>query len=159
MFSPCFLWVSPTIQTHTGRGTGEYECVCVFGIAVMDWPSVQGGFLHDTGKAPASWPYIGQVLEKMYGIDGWMDGCSVLWGMESSLSACLINPTNVSSLIHISKQNHSEAIHLPNEIRKKERKKERKKKKKKKRLKIGHLACLSAEIAFSCVWNNYYSIS
>ncbi len=57
----------------------------------------------------------------------WMDGCSVLWGMESSLSACLINPTNVSSLIHISKQNHSEAIHLPKEIRKKERKKERKK--------------------------------
>ncbi len=52
--------------------------MCVFVMPVMDWPSVQGFFLHDTGKAPGSWPYIGQALGKMYGIDGWIDGCLLL---------------------------------------------------------------------------------
>ncbi len=54
-----------------------------------------------------------------------MDGCTVRL-LVGHLSATLFFPTNVSSLIHVPKQNYSKAIHLSKDIQK-ERKKERKK--------------------------------
>ncbi len=65
--------------------------------------------------------YIGQALGKMDGINGWM--FSTVRVLVLPLSDTLFSPTNVSSLFHVSKQNHSKAIHLSKD-NKKERKKE-----------------------------------
>ncbi len=66
-----FLWFLTQSRDIQDRWTGdcsesEYECVW--------WTDhLSRGFtVYDPGKAPASWPYIGQALGKMYGIDGWM---------------------------------------------------------------------------------------
>ncbi len=97
------------------------------------------------------------LVSSGFGMNGWM--FSTVRLLVVPLSATLFSLSNVSSLIHVSKLNHSKAIDLSkdNKERKKERKKEREKEERKKerkrerRLKMGHLAWLSAKISFSCV--------
>ncbi len=145
MVSSGFLPQSRDIQD---RWTGdcsecEYECVWWTGHLSRGFPA------YDPGKAPASWPYIGQALGKMYGIDGWM--FSTVMVLVLPLSATLFPHQCVfpdPCFQTKSFQSHPFIKRWP-----------KKKERRWRRLKIGHLAWLSTEIAFSCVWNNYYSIS
>ncbi len=137
------LWFLPQSRGIQDRWTGdcrECENECVW------WTG------HLCKGFSCLWPMKGSSLimtlhrtrtRKIYGTDRKMDGCTVRV-LVLLLSATLFFPTNVSSLIHVPKQNHSKAINL-SKNNQKERKKERQK--------IWHLACLSAEIAFTCVWN------
>ncbi len=84
--------------------------VCVIVISVMDWPPVQGVFLPMTQES--LWPPH-DPRPSAIGIDGWMDGCSFLQYCEGSSppSLPLFFTNNVSSLINVSKENHSKVIH------------------------------------------------
>ncbi len=162
MFSLCWCWF-PLGFSHNPKSyrTGEletvseceYEYVC---LSSLWWTG------HLSRGVSCLWPRKGSSLMTIHRTSAmenvwnrWMDGCTVRL-LVVPLSATLFSPTNVSSLIHIPKQNHSKAIHLSKDNQ--ERKKERRRRRRRRWLKIGHLAWLSAEIAFSCVWNNYYSI-
>ncbi len=111
--------------------TGEQEIVVSVNMNVCDGLVICPGACpaYDPGRAPASWPYTGQALGKMYGIDEWMD---VQYCEGSSPpSLCL----SFSPPIHVSKQNHSKAIHLSKDNQKRKKEKERKKERKKERRK------------------------
>ncbi len=144
-----FLWVSPTIDIQD-RWPGDCKWVwiwmCVFVILVMDWPSVQGFSCQWPMLQP---PYDHRTSARENVCNRWMDGCTVRV-LVIPLSAAPPPPTNMSSLIHVSKENHSEAIH-PLCLSKDHWEK--------KKMTQNRTFGLAFRWNCSCVWNNYYSNS
>ncbi len=110
-------------------------------MCVMDWPSIQGLALPMTQERLQSHDPKTSTRENVW--NRWM--FSTVRVLVLPLSVTFF-PTNVSSLIHVSKQNRSKAIHLLKDKQKEKNKNNRN----------------PIWLAFQQklrVWNNYYSIS